>query len=218
MGARLFNSSPTQSISAKNFTHFLRSIIIFSVFFFEKSRYYLSSKTMSKSESFASPAVLIEPDHDEERSAKRRKLCEAPITVVSALLALARPASTQKAATSSRAFPISVRINGQEPRQVKAETVDSNHVSDDEDELVRRPLSKPCLPHGVLAMPSRCLSSTTGTNSELSCVSYDKSPKLQPATSILPIVLPIGRPLSAAPCLPSVAPGEIVGLSNMPCV
>ena len=172
---------------------------------------------MSKSESFASPAVLIEPDHDEERSAKRRKLCEPPITVVSALLALARPAPTPKAATSSRAFPISVRINGQEPRQVKAETVDSNHVSDDEDEVVRRPLSKPCLPHGVLAMPSRCLSTTTATNSELSCVSYDKSPKLQ-ATSILPIVLPIGRPLSAAPCLPSVAPGEIVGLSNMPCV
>ena len=186
---------------------------------------------MNKPESLVSPAVLIEPDHEEEPCAKRRKLSAPPITVVSALLSLARPASnpTNKTEEGSQpqaktlSIPISVRINGQEPRQIKAETVngnsDSNHVSDDEDENgfrcdgSRRPLSKPCLPRGVLAMPIRC---PRAGRTELSCISYNNCPKRK-ATSILPIILPPGRPLSAAPCLPSVAPGQIVGLDNVQC-
>ena len=179
---------------------------------------------MNKPQSFVSPAVLIEPDHEAAPAAKRRKLNNPPITVVSALLSLCKPACpTQAHQAKTSSFPISVKINGQAPSQIKATTVksesDTNHVSDDEDsESIRRPLSKPCLPQvgGMLALPIQCRSSDSTAmqaTTRLSCVSYTKREECK-ATSILPIFLPRGRPLSAAPCLPSVAPGEIYGVNS----
>jgi hypothetical protein len=147
-------------------------------------------------------AVLIEPDHN-EHSPKRQRLWAEPDSVVSALLLLSKSTECDD---PSKLWPDSASsLNILEAREEA--DYDGNHVSDDEDEFgsplsTRTPLLKPTLPSCPIFRSVPC------------CMVQQRDYKsAMKEHTMLPLILPVGRPLSAAPGLPCIAIGAKRDLS-----
>jgi hypothetical protein len=141
-------------------------------------------------------AALIEPDHN-EHSPKRQRLSLEPDSVVSALLLLSKSTECDDQSKLWPDLPSSLII-----LEAREETdYDGNHVSDDEDELssplsTRTPLLKPILPSCSIVCSVPCYM--------VQQRDYKSATKEH---TMSPLILPVGRPLAAAPGLPCKAIG-----------
>jgi hypothetical protein len=159
-------------------------------------------------------AVLIEPDDGREHVAKRHKVA-SPDSIVSALLSLKKLPSAKLRPLhhpgTYSSFPALAPWQALIDHANRIEN-DHNHISDDEDAddeckgLTMMALSKPSL-------PSRRVDRTNDSRISKSspiAFTYSAPPsrKRKSAHSPAPFVLPTGRPLAAAPCLPRLALGE----------
>jgi hypothetical protein len=161
----------------------------------------------------APSAALIEPDDEHEHGAKRQKVASSPDSIVSALLSLKKlPLAKLRPLRHPRNYsslPAHVPWQALINHENRIEN-DHNHISDDEDDdeckvLTMMALSKPWLPSRIARANDSCIS----ISSPVAFTSSTPSRKRKSAhSSPAPFFLPVGRPLAAAPCFPSLVPGE----------